>query len=480
MNTRIVLFLALGIFSLTACKKDRIAPANQNDAFVKYYGHVIDQSVQDVKRVDADGGYLILGGSNSFATTDLNDFYLIKTDSLGNELWSKRFGDGSDQYEEKGICMAQLPDSTGFLIAGNRTEIITIAGQRTNGQTHIMIYQIDLEGNVVWQKALMENNPSHTFSDFVTDIRITPEGGFVLVGETTDVDTGKPGYPNYVQWDKTDALLMKYTADGTQLFRQRRGFLGEDRAVDIEIMADGFFYIVTATTQNKPTSGTPTNPNFVNNILVFKFRADNGGETAAWPYGGERFMKAASACYDAEAGEVIILASVEDYGAAFDETNEGDLCLLRVREGQITTSTEDDFFFYGKTSGGFDNVSSNLEGADIVLIEPLTQADSRSFAVTATHQDPRLGGSEAVLAKFDANLLPVWSELKTFGRGGENGQLFSGNEASTVLPVLETVPGTTRQELKGYIFGATFDLGTNKMMGLVKTNPEGNMTPVED
>lgn len=482
-----ILSLVIVVLFFTACRKDRIAPANQNDAFVKYYGHVIDQAVMDIKRVDADGSYFILGGSNSFSTTDLNDFYLVKTDSLGNELWSKRYGDGADAYDEKGMCMAQLPDSTGFLIAGNRTLVETIGGQLTNGQTHIVVYQIDLDGNVVWQKVLMEGVSGFSQSDFVNDIRFTPDGQFVLVGETTDVYTGKPNYGDYAQWDKTDVLLMKYTADGNQVFRQVRGFVGEDRAVDAEISADGFFVFVTASSQKKPNSGTPTNPDFIKNILLYKFRLDNGGEVATRFFGGDRFVSAASACYDLEAGEVIVLGNVEDFGAVNDELNEGELMLLRVNDnlttvGEVagTGTAENDYIFYGKSGTGFSNATTNLIAADIALVEPLTQAEERSFILTATHSDPRLGGSEVALAKLDANLGTTWDELRFFGRSGNDAQLFSGNSGSTVLPVLELVPGTTRRELKGYIFGSTFDLGTNKIMGLVKTNPEGTMTPVED
>lgn len=45
----------------------------------------------------SDGGFILAGTTNSFNVT-LTDAYLVKTDSIGNLIWSKTYGNSADQY----------------------------------------------------------------------------------------------------------------------------------------------------------------------------------------------------------------------------------------------------------------------------------------------------------------------------------------------------------------------------------------------
>ena len=84
-------FLIFVLFTQTSCEKSIISPPNQSVAFVKYYGHVSNQTAHDLKKT-SDGGYIILGSSNSFNEEVEHDVFVVKADQFGNEEWSATLG----------------------------------------------------------------------------------------------------------------------------------------------------------------------------------------------------------------------------------------------------------------------------------------------------------------------------------------------------------------------------------------------------
>ena len=61
----------------------------------------------------ADGGFIIAGQTESFGAGE-SGVYLIKTDTSGNEIWSKTFGGGS-----AGGYSVQQTANGGFIIVGH-------------------------------------------------------------------------------------------------------------------------------------------------------------------------------------------------------------------------------------------------------------------------------------------------------------------------------------------------------------------------
>ena len=83
----------------------------------------------------SDGGYLLGGYTDSFgAGTD--DFYLVKTDAIGNEEWSKTFGGTSTD-----IAYSLIQTSDGGYLLGGYTDSFG------NGSQDMYLVKTDSEGN---------------------------------------------------------------------------------------------------------------------------------------------------------------------------------------------------------------------------------------------------------------------------------------------------------------------------------------------
>jgi len=62
-----------------------------------------------------NGGYLVVGSTESFGARDSENVYIVKTDGYGNQVWNKTYGKGNHEY---GICIRQTLDG-GFIISGS-------------------------------------------------------------------------------------------------------------------------------------------------------------------------------------------------------------------------------------------------------------------------------------------------------------------------------------------------------------------------
>src|SRR5436853_3644133 len=107
-----------------------------------------------------DGSYLLGGYSNSgisgdkteanrdnSSTNPSNDYWIVKTDALGNKLWDKRYG---GNYDDKFSCMEKTNDG-GIVLGGFSGS--GISGDKTQaswGSTDFWMVRIDSVGNKIW------------------------------------------------------------------------------------------------------------------------------------------------------------------------------------------------------------------------------------------------------------------------------------------------------------------------------------------
>lgn len=109
-----------------------------------------------------DGGYAISG---SFAFSSTSDLWLLRTDSNGDTLWTRRFDFHGEVDRGDDIALA---DDGGFVVGGRTSNA---------GNMRMMAMKTDSLGNLLWSHEYVNST-----SDFAESIDNTSDGGFVLCG----------------------------------------------------------------------------------------------------------------------------------------------------------------------------------------------------------------------------------------------------------------------------------------------------------
>lgn len=496
MNLRMsALAGCIALMGLGACKKDQIAPFQQDVAFIKYYGHVLDQEGIDVKTVVNEEGvreYLILGSTKSFSQTGkYRDFYFVKTDSLGNELWSWKYGDDTGdqlpnylqqtgleyEYDEVGRRVIVLADGSGYLLAGTRQRIEKDEnGVDVPKEKRIVLYLVDPEGVLVQSTVLRYDDIGNTtdrtniFSDQLYDIKqlVDVDGttglGFVLTGETTNVDTLKPDYnvDDNRLFDRFDIFTARLETDLTPRWSRAYGFIREDRGTSIEIVPDG--YIVVGTT-NIRESG-----DFYQQFILVKYKEESGNILNQDNFGGFQYkIESASSCYDAANGVITAVGHVIPQNQS-PSSQDGNVLLIQTNTDLLNPDN-----FQNEVVPTFLNMPGESQAASIHLLP-----NDDGFIVSATSVNSQFlnANTGSVLSpdihimKLNANLGfdDIEKDQKSFG-------YIKDDAAGTVIPILRTFEGSNATEVESFVFTGTFNLGTNKMMGLVKVNTDLSFDP---
>lgn len=112
---------------------------NGDTLWTKKYGGAYDDAGYAIRET-SDKGYIVVGETRSFGA-GYYDIYLIKTDSLGDSLWAKTYGGVDD---EQGWSVQQTADN-GYIVAGYTTS----SGA---GSKDFYLVKTDTLGNVLWTK----------------------------------------------------------------------------------------------------------------------------------------------------------------------------------------------------------------------------------------------------------------------------------------------------------------------------------------
>ena len=198
--------------------------------WTRTYGGSNYEYAQDVIQL-ADGGYAIVGFSNSPDTTltgyqGLSDAFILRLDSNGNILWEKAFGSVNDDGA-RGI----LETATGDLLVVGYTYL---DDTDVAGYPDILLFKTNSAGEVLWQKTY-----GGTSADFGNRIIVSPDGGY-LIGAITSSDDGDFTQ----QFGLRDCALLKLDSEGEIQWTKVFGTVDAVRTLDdISATADGGYIV---------------------------------------------------------------------------------------------------------------------------------------------------------------------------------------------------------------------------------------------
>jgi len=346
-------YTAGGYFRVLACFLVcllGLSPANAVITFEKWFGGTDSDYGTSVVQT-TDGGYTITGITYSYGA-GIDDVYLIKTDSVGDTLWTRTFGGSDLDYGRSGV---QTTDG-GYIVTGGTTSYGA-------GDHDVYLIKTDSNGDTLWTR---------TFGGFDLDwsssVAQSSDLGYIITGATYSYGAG---------FD--DVYLIKTDSNGDALWTRTFGGTGSEYGTSVCQTTDEG-YIITGGTASYGASDHD----------VYLIKTDSVGDTL-WTrtFGGIDYDYGTSVVQTTDGGYVIT-GGTQSYGAG-----SGDVYLIKTDSNGDTLWT--------RTFGGI----YNDWGSSV------TQCSDLGYIITSRTESYGAGSYDVYLIKTDSTGDTLWT--RTFG-----------------------------------------------------------------
>jgi len=136
--------------------------------------HVYGGALEDVGygvNTTADGGFIVTGYRDGSGSWTAGDLWLLKTDALGDTLWTKVYGDGGEDF---GFDVFEVED--GYIIGGQ---------YGYTGSKDMWLVRTDTDGDTLWTKRY-----GGVYDEAGLGMTLTDADEYVLVGYTGSFGAG--------------------------------------------------------------------------------------------------------------------------------------------------------------------------------------------------------------------------------------------------------------------------------------------------
>ncbi len=220
---------------------------NGNLAWQKCFGGSGYEESNSIQQT-SDGGFIIAGGAASMDgdvsgnhDPDVEDYWIVKLDSVGNLMWQKCLG-GTETDVAFDI---QLTDDGSFVIAGiSASGDGDVTGHHESGQFikyDEWVVRVDANQNIVWEKSLGGSD-----FDYARSICQTMDGGFVIAGDTWSVDGDVTGNNN----GDINYWILKLDTDGSLLWQKCMGGSEYDWGYSVRQTPDSGYMVAGTSRSN--------------------------------------------------------------------------------------------------------------------------------------------------------------------------------------------------------------------------------------
>lgn len=187
--------------------------SNGDTLWTKAIGGSSYDNAYDVD-VTSDGGYIVTGGTRSFGAGSYYDVYLLRLNSSGGLLWSKKYDGGV--YDAIGYSVYQTSDG-GFIIGGDKSG--------SGGGGNYSLIKTDSNGDTLWTRNFGSVGAA---TRSCQSMKPTADGGYVMAGYGYAFGAGL-----------TDIYVVKANSNGTYLWSKTYGTASWEYSYDMIQTTDG-------------------------------------------------------------------------------------------------------------------------------------------------------------------------------------------------------------------------------------------------